>query len=139
MSLYQLFYVSTARPNIQQTDINSILRSAHSFNPLHDLTGLLLFRGGYFVQVLEGEKKEVQNIYNKITTDPRHHNHLVIFERYEEQRMFGQWSMGFCKIEDIDLSLIEQFFQWRDLVDGKVLDTQLITNMLSEFKVQRIN
>lgn len=39
-----------------------------------DVTGILLFNGSYFFQLLEGPEEQVKMIYRAICQDPRHYN-----------------------------------------------------------------
>ena len=47
------------------------------------------------MQVLEGEKGEVQYIYKKIEADKRHRHITKIADDFIEERSFKDWSMAF--------------------------------------------
>ncbi len=56
---------------------------------------MLLYIDGKFLQVLEGRKEDVNEIFGKISQDPRHKKVSVIIEGYLEKRNFDAWHMSF--------------------------------------------
>ncbi len=98
MSLVCLTYVSLASRPITDDDLMNILNVARDNNSQLDITGMLLYRDGYFIQALEGERDIVKSLFKKIAQDDRHQNVLMIFEDEIEERTYDNWSMGFKKI-----------------------------------------
>lgn len=100
--LITLIYGSSAVGSPSEHDLQEILEASWKNNKPLGITGMLLYRGGNFLQVLEGEKEVVESLYNKIKTDPRHHSVLTIFKRQIKQREFSDWTMGFVNLETLD-------------------------------------
>jgi hypothetical protein len=100
MTLITLVYVSTQRREITDEDLKNILKSARTFNVTANITGMLLYRDGFFMQALEGEEDVVKELFQKIALDERHKNVLMIYSTSIEERTFSDWSMGFNKITD---------------------------------------
>jgi hypothetical protein len=100
MALITLVYVSTKRREITEDDLKNILNTARTFNPTASITGMLLYRDGFFMQALEGEEDDVKGLFQKIALDERHKNVLMIYSTSIEERTFSDWSMGFNKISD---------------------------------------
>ena len=134
MSIFQLFYISTAVPGFDPKEIQNILRSAHSFNPTYDLTGMMMLRGGIFLQLLEGAEENVRMLYSKIKADKRHRNLMVLMERETDHRLFSDWSMAYHEITSIDLRLINDVLSWKSLVSGKDVDDHKILHFLTLFR-----
>lgn len=134
MPIFQLFYVSQANRNFDPAHIPNILAKAHSFNPTQGLSGVLMFRGGTFIQLLEGEEEKVRSLYRKIGTDPRHSNLLTIFERHTDERIFSDWSMAYKEIGTLDLRLINEILSWRALIGQEPVDEMKIMEFLYRFK-----
>ena len=67
----RLIYISTAIDTIQESDIDDIVATAQRVNEVQSLTGVLLFNGLNFLQLLEGPQSNVENINNRILTDKR--------------------------------------------------------------------
>lgn len=103
--LIRMIYVSTAtNPVITnegvQVDIGRILLQARKNNPPKKVGGVLYFSNNYFFQCLEGEQDEVNTVFQKIITDPRHSNVQTVSVKHIEERMFATWSMKYVALED---------------------------------------
>ncbi len=96
--IYQIAYMSAARPGMRDAEVHDILRASTVNNRRDGLSGMLLLVDGTFFQVLEGEKDMVEMAYRRIGKDTRHSALLRVLERYREQRSFPDWTMGFEKV-----------------------------------------
>lgn len=103
--LYSLIYVSTAIHLMEDDELLAILHTSVQNNTERSITGILLYKGGNFLQVLEGEKEDVQYIFEKIQADRRHTGIIVISEETIESRLFADWKMAFV---NLDHELIKQ-------------------------------
>ncbi|MBL8162732.1 MAG: BLUF domain-containing protein [Anaerolineae bacterium] len=101
MGLISLVYVSFESRRMTSEDLQSILNKARTFNSEHQITGMLLYRTGYFIQALEGEEADVMALYEKIARDDRHRHVLMIYKGPIEQRAFGNWTMGFKNLDNL--------------------------------------
>jgi hypothetical protein len=91
--MYQLTYISSARPGICQIDVEAILRSSRANNARDAITGLLVHDGVRFLQALEGERVLVEAAFARIRVDPRHRAAVMLSEREIAARQFGSWAM----------------------------------------------
>ncbi|MEF2549692.1 BLUF domain-containing protein, partial [Aurantimonas sp. E1-2-R+4] len=88
-------------PTLSPADLEAILAKSRSYNPLHDISGMLLFasgrdgRRGSFMQLLEGDRGAIETLRTTIFADPRHHTKIVIEEGEKPERDFADWSMAF--------------------------------------------
>lgn len=101
--MYQLNYRSQARPGLQLEDLDAILETAVAVNLANDVTGCLIYHKGSFVQVLEGKKKNVLAIYDKIKADDRHNTVTLLWENDVDQRFFPEWNMAYLRPEEKNL------------------------------------
>jgi hypothetical protein len=98
MSVFQLLYVSQATANpITNELVQDILSIARKENRKVNVTGLLIARGEYFFQVLEGDETSVNKLFLKIEKDKRHKNVQVLVRILNGKRIFTNWSMGFLQ------------------------------------------
>jgi hypothetical protein len=102
MSLTQLIYVSTATRELDAEEIRRILDASVRHNAQHDITGMLLYSDGSFMQVLEGEDSAIDEAMSRIAIDPRHHSISILSRSKVAAREFGKWSMGFRGIKTED-------------------------------------
>ena len=115
MGLRQLIYVSTLADHAQ-SELPRILESAIRNNQAKDLTGMLLYADGNVMQVLEGEKEPLYEIFQRIEQDPRHHGIFVLLDTEIESRHFETWSMGYRALTATELKQYPQaepFFKFQ--------------------------
>lgn len=93
--MFQLVYLSSAITPFTKDQLLALLAKSRENNGRAGITGMLLYKDGNFMQVLEGEEKAVKAIFAKITRDSRHRGVLTLLEVWREERQFPDWSMGF--------------------------------------------
>lgn len=102
MNLIRLVYISSATPPMSDEALAALVEQARTFNAEHDLTGMLIYAEGNFLQVLEGDAREVDELYERICRDPRH-AHLLCLERTPiTRREFADWNMGFRNLSGVE-------------------------------------
>lgn len=93
--MYQLVYVSSATVPFPTPDLLALLAVSRANNSRAGVTGLLLYRDGNFMQVLEGPEDAVRATFARIEGDRRHKGSLVLLSGPVPSRQFPDWSMGF--------------------------------------------
>jgi hypothetical protein len=119
---HQLLYISTATRQMLRVDVESILFTARRTNNANSITGLLISSPRHFMQVLEGDEASVQQTYQRICADPRHHAHVILRQADVEARQFGQWSMASQILTE------GSFGEMSDQVRAAVADCDVITS-----------
>lgn len=112
MPLVTLVYVSVTEAPMSDAALSDILRVSRENNARRDITGMLLYREGFFIQALEGEADDVDALYARIKRDPRHQNVLLVYRSPIPERGFEDWSMGFNKIDDSRLPEIDGYTEY---------------------------
>lgn len=108
-ALYEVLYVSTLAPEQPLSVVAEIAGRARQLNGELDITGLLIFDGQRFCQQLEGPKKAVLKLIERIRNDPRHVNVEVLHHGPLAGRRFQNFSLAFSTVEDVDaLSRLER-------------------------------
>lgn len=109
MVLIQLIYVSTAEIEFNSAALSDILQSCIKLNRQNKITGMLVYWRGNFMQVLEGSADAVDEAYQRICKDSRHHG-LILLERNEiAEREFSAWHMGFRSLGDDEATKADGF------------------------------
>ena len=88
-TLYRLTYVSTAVGVLPASELDRILLRSRISNAGSDVTGLLLFHEGSFLQVIEGPAAGVMALMEKIRRDRRHANVQVLESSPVSARAFA--------------------------------------------------
>ena len=97
--VFFLTYASTATWHLSKSDLNELLAQCRKNNANLGITGLMLYKDGNFMQVLEGEESMVRSIYAKISSDPRHKGEILLQQGALEERQFPGWSMGYRNLD----------------------------------------
>ena len=92
---------------VAQRGLENLLEVSRTRNLQRGITGLLLFRDGIFIQVLEGETADVRCVYRLICEDPRHYSVVKLLEERISSRRFPGWSMGYQVLSDRDLRYLD--------------------------------
>jgi hypothetical protein len=94
--LFRLVYASRAvLPVLPKFDatVAEILKVSQANNERMGVTGLLLAHQGWFVQALEGPRRNVSQVFGVIGRDLRHAQLELLGGGATNARLFGQWSM----------------------------------------------
>jgi len=124
----QYLYISTA-PSLSRAEVESILASSQRNNPARDVTGLLLYNGRNFLQLLEGEESELVSLMVRISHDPRHTGISMIDRKIADVRACPDWAMR-------RVMIAESVAKRRELLEADLpsgLDSQtrkIITNFV---------
>jgi hypothetical protein len=98
--MIQLVYVSSATEPFSAEDLTVLLERSRRRNAASGITGMLLYRGGNFMQVLEGDEGVVRALFAAIGRDRRHSGVLTLLDGPIAGRQFPDWSMGFRNLAD---------------------------------------
>jgi len=138
--LLQAVYVSFTTKHFDSSkDIESILEASWKNNKDLGISGILLYRGGVFLQYVEGPEQNIENLLtNKIEKDPRHTKIKYFLRQKTDHRLFESWEMAFHEVskDELALEMVNAVLDWNIAID-KVQSTStiaddMILKMLSE-------
>ncbi len=72
----------------------SILEESRQRYAKAGLTGVLTYKGGYFIHCLEGCEKELDRAMKKTLRDPKFNHFEVLMSERTPFRVFDKWSMA---------------------------------------------
>jgi len=114
MSLIRLAYASkatfTEKPVEQGVEPNvaRILMTSRRNNAKSQIVGGLYYGDGFFFQYLEGEEKEVNELYQRIAGDERHRDVTTLIQESLSARSFKNWSMKYVPLSSDVQSFLEK-------------------------------
>lgn len=135
MALRELIYMSTMVGDSEH-ELGAIWKSAVHHNQQNGVTGMLLYYGGGFIQVLEGEEAAVMETFGRICKDKRHHDITCLSNVEVPQRHFENWSMGFKHVSAEEIAKIPQhaqFFNFRTRAEAIKAKPGLALELLTLF------
>jgi hypothetical protein len=116
MDLTSLTYTSLARLDLQTSDLEDIHRSARELNALDGITGLLVFNGTHFLQIIEGAHDAIDDLLGRLRRDSRHSGLEVRDERKVARRSFPDWSMELVRVK-------AGYFEAKETITERLPDT----------------
>ena len=102
--LQSLVYVSTASHPLSDDEISHLLERARARNAQEQVTGVLLYSYGNFMQYLEGPRTGIARVYEHILADRLHHGIIELVREPIRAREFADWTMAFRSISAFGLS-----------------------------------
>lgn len=120
---HYIVYLSSATQLFSDDDLTSILNISRINNSKLNVTGILLYCDGNILQVLEGEKNIIRELFAKIEKDLRHKNIIKMVEGENAERSFPDWSMGFKAVCNTEWKEYEGYLQ---------LNTSLLLSLISK-------
>lgn len=100
-ALIQLVYVSrlTLKGRVSATLFKEVERHARAYNKQHEITGILCYGNGQFLQCIEGSKAQVMALQQRICADKRHRNIEIVLLQTIDERSFIDWRMRLLFLE----------------------------------------
>lgn len=92
--MFRIVFTSRASSNFSRAEIKALCEAAAVRNEANGITGLFLSDGSRFLQVIEGEEEDVDDLMRRIARNPRHHDIIIVSSRRIERREFHNRTMS---------------------------------------------
>ena len=109
MSLTSVTYTSLAQPDLQSSELEEIYQTSRGNNAAAEITGLLIYNGTHFLQIVEGTEAAIETLIERIRRDDRHKGFEIRDKRKVDARSFPDWAMELLRVTP-------GFFQARDAI-----------------------
>ena len=103
--LQTLLYVSDAAPNLPPGSVEALTHRARERNRLDEISGLLVFDGLRFAQLVEGPASRMGELLERLMHDPRHTNVQILAREPLPARRFADWQLGYLMLEPATANL----------------------------------
>jgi|GEM_PF-5549755 len=120
--------------NSSVIDILNICSSAKRRNPQLNVTGVLFFHKNQFMQIIEGNKEDLDILMGVIEKDKRHKNIQIIFNTKINERSFPEWNMDAFSFEESS-SVRETVVEFKKIFTSLINDLEpaFFIDCLKEF------
>lgn len=120
MALRRIIYTSQALEPFSKRDFLDMLHESRAYNSIDNISGVLMYGNGTFIQIIEGEQENVNDLFTRILRDSRHKEVKLILDSFVDSRYFSNWAMGSADFDDPELSFIPGIRT--DLSDPQVIE-----------------
>ena len=133
--MIQIAYISSTIGLLTVDEIANILIASRVKNENRGITGMLLYKGGNVLQILEGEEAQVLPLFETIKKDERHKGVIKLYQKGVAARDFPEWSMGFHDLSAGDALQLQGFSKILDSeFDMRTIKPSAAANPLNCFK-----
>lgn len=129
--LVRLLYASRSSKTAELGAVESILAQSRRRNPELGVTGILCQGGDGYLQVLEGGRAAVNQLYNQIVQDERHRDVVLLYFEEVTERRFAGWTMGHVNLANVNPSLILKYCE-KPVLDPHAMSGQAAMALLEE-------
>lgn len=131
-NLWSIVYVSTATVPLSEDELESLLKTSRLNNPRIDITGILLYDDGNFMQIIEGPKQAVMALYARIQVDPLHKGLITLLSHTINERLFAEWSMEFRNLRQLS---VEELANASPYLEESLLSDEYVKNPSRSLKL----
>ena len=114
--LTTLIYRSQLNSSCEPFELISLVEKAKQRNAGLNITGILLFNGAEFLQILEGKEENVVALFQKIRADKRHNGVVELMRDYGPRRRFENVGMLLFDLQvDTPKSVLQSVLRYSKL------------------------
>src|SRR4030095_6702849 len=107
--LRRLAYVSYPAADLPPAEVSRIIQVSRVHNAGQGITGVLVYTGTDFAQLIEGRHDTVEALWRRIQADKRHHELLPFMDEPTDRAWFETWRMGYLYDDTLSIKIAE----WR--------------------------
>ncbi|WP_313111477.1 BLUF domain-containing protein [Aequorivita sediminis] len=99
---HTICYLSKDHQPMKNSELEDLFSQVLEFNNSSNISGILLHNNNFFLQVLEGKKENIQELYATIRKDNRHKDILIVLDQKIENRIFNNYDARFSILKNKD-------------------------------------
>ena len=88
IDLIHIIYLSYSTKELSENELNGFWSTIRKQNEIQNITDLLLYNEEAFIQVIEGKREIIKNLFGRISKDSRHSNMVKLLGKTIEKRAF---------------------------------------------------
>jgi hypothetical protein len=135
--MIQVTYVSHVSEPLSGEQLLALLLQCRTNNAEQDITGMLIYGNGTFLQTIEGNEDVIDPLMEEISKDGRHQDIRLLIRRPIDSRQYADWNMGFAQVTDEALKDVEGLkdFAAEDFTfDYLVGHEPVVTSLMEHFR-----
>ena len=107
-------YISNKNEDLSNDELDDLLKYLVKKNDEMHISGILMLKNNHFFQIMEGEADTINNLYDAIKKDLRHHGLIKLLETSITDRIFEDYQTNhFSVLTDYSsLKKLKIYFDW---------------------------
>ncbi|NNE31742.1 MAG: BLUF domain-containing protein [Winogradskyella sp.] len=139
---YSVIYQSKADEKFSSKEIELMLMKAKRKNKRLRVTGCIVYANDKFIQLIQGPKDAIIDLYSAIKADKRHFSVTTLLEGGSQEKLWKDWSMAMLNFSGSSKQimssriLLESYFETANKAekdsDAFKIFKENVTNLLTE-------
>ena len=130
--LVQLLYISLHEGKTIE-NMDAFMAAARARNKKVGISSILLGTEKYYIHLIEGRRVNVNELYSRISNDPKHSNCTLIRYVDVKAREFSEWSAEYVAFSEFDAGDMNL------LLPAGIIDINTITSAKAVTMLRRIH
>ncbi len=141
MNLFQLTYISQSKlhPLGLHEELEIIQKSASEFNREKQISSVLVYRDGYFLQRLEGNRKDIIYLTESIAADRRHSDFCILEQGAIGERLYKDWTQLLFLSTKRETQPLESLFTQLTTLKSRKVTLQIDATKALEFLTKQLS
>lgn len=115
---HSICYISNATTLLDEFELRKLFNFCRVENKHRGITGILIYKEGTFIQLLEGDESEISSLFEYIILDSRHNQITKVLDRSIKQNIFKDYKTGFGSFfNDFELHDLDDFIEEQKNLD----------------------
>ncbi|CAN1530493.1 BLUF domain containing protein [Methylophilaceae bacterium] len=132
-NFFQLIYTSVPSQQLNDQGLFDILIDAQKYNQQAGVSGFMLYSPVKIIQLIEGDEANVNKLFQKIQTDPRHHSVSTQHHGFADKRCMPFLGMGLCYMEELAPNAHQFYFTRHEAKNFSALITGDIGHFFKQY------
>lgn len=134
--MIELVYMSQAQHIFSEPELVELLEISRANNTNRGITGMLLYNGsGTFVQAIEGDQQQIDQLFTILSQDRRHSDIQQLAYSQVHESSFSDWKMGYKRLTGQDFHDLSGFSTFMEPGHGQ----GTLSNSNSSFGLELLN
>ncbi|MFX4228526.1 MAG: BLUF domain-containing protein [Porticoccaceae bacterium] len=135
MQIRQVIYRSKKASGFPESEIQSMFQNFKTPNTTYEITGILFYIDGNFIQCLEGSEANIEQLLSNIIHDPRNTALTILSDSMVKGRRFPTWWMGFRNMSANELMQQKGFvdISRKETLEGLLSHYKEMLNLMIDF------
>lgn len=95
IKLKTICYISCKSKDLSDLESERLIEETKCKNSTCFITGIIVHVGDHFFQIIEGEEKKINALYQKIVADKRHYEIVELFNKPIKRKYFESYQSSF--------------------------------------------
>ncbi|QGN38250.1 diguanylate phosphodiesterase [Klebsiella oxytoca] len=120
-----------------EANLPLLVEKANAYNMVHEVSGILLLKDNFILQILEGDESVLEQLFSKIKLDPRHFGVVELMRDYAPRRRFENVGMMYFNLNQLEGDTVLKAVRQLSQLKGYLSTEERIYKFIHTFITQK--